>query len=105
MKYKRPYTGVCFNAFHAEQLYLRLQQQVFKAMRDEDDPLFEPGLASLLKSKKSQKPGIPGPEPKKPEGEPQKKKQKKTPNGTNENENGGGRRCHRKARQSRRISS
>ena len=54
-----PYLGVCFTSSHVEFLQKRIENLVYRGMRDEEDAdLYEPALANLLHcKKKTQKKG------------------------------------------------
>ena len=48
-----PYLGVCFTSSHVEFLQKRIENLVYRGMRDEEDAdLYEPALANLLHCKK-----------------------------------------------------
>ena len=44
--------GIAFNEYHKDQLYLRLEAEVFKEMQNPESSLYEVGLVNLLGAKK-----------------------------------------------------
>lgn len=50
-KKRIPCLAVCFTDTHSDLLKKRVEAEIFKAMLDENDKLFEPTLVTLLKKK------------------------------------------------------
>ena len=44
--------GITYNEYHREQLYLRLESEVFREMQSPESSLYEVGLVNLLGTKK-----------------------------------------------------
>ena len=48
IKRRAELVGITFNEFHKEQLYRRLESQVFREFQNADSPLYEAALVQLL---------------------------------------------------------